>query len=243
MRGYPRIIAHRGGGGLAPENSLEGIVLAARLGCRGVEFDVMLAADGVPLLIHDDTVDRTHAGRGHVARLTAAEIHRLDAGRRHHPAFTGCRTPTLDEALDACRDAGLWANVEIKPAARQDVATGAAVGRAVAARGEWAGVLSSFSAEALAAAAQACPDAPRALLLEELSGHWTQRLQDTGAGALHLAAEIFTSGQASNIAKSLRDTPWACYTVNTPELADRLFALGCGAVFTDRPDRWPVSAM
>ncbi|MDP3036273.1 MAG: glycerophosphodiester phosphodiesterase family protein, partial [Rhodocyclaceae bacterium] len=84
---YPRIIAHRCGGALAPENSLAGLAIAARLGCRAVEFDVMLTADGVPLLIHDETLRRTTTGRGRVAEMTLAEIRRFDAGGPHHAAF------------------------------------------------------------------------------------------------------------------------------------------------------------
>ncbi|HUK04531.1 MAG TPA: glycerophosphodiester phosphodiesterase family protein, partial [Burkholderiales bacterium] len=55
---YPRIVAHRGGGALAPENTLGAIRLGARMGFKGVEFDVMLAGDGTPVVIHDETVDR-----------------------------------------------------------------------------------------------------------------------------------------------------------------------------------------
>jgi glycerophosphoryl diester phosphodiesterase len=61
---HPRLIAHRGGGALAPENTLAGLRTAASLGYRGVEFDVMLSADGTPVLIHDETLERTTDGRG-----------------------------------------------------------------------------------------------------------------------------------------------------------------------------------
>ena len=64
---YPRIIAHRGGGGLAPENSLAGLTAAANTGCRGVEFDTMLSADGVPVLMHDCTGPFTLLAGIHVA--------------------------------------------------------------------------------------------------------------------------------------------------------------------------------
>jgi hypothetical protein len=94
---YPRIIAHRCGGALAPENTLAGLRLAARLGCRGVEFDAMLAADGVPVLIHDETLERTTsgwAGGRYGLRFAAARCR-----RRHHPAFAVEPLPTLDQAL------------------------------------------------------------------------------------------------------------------------------------------------
>src|SRR5512135_3726600 len=68
---YPRILAHRGGGTLAPENTIEAIDVGRAHGYRGVEFDVMLAADAVPVLIHDPTLERTTSGRGDVAAHTA----------------------------------------------------------------------------------------------------------------------------------------------------------------------------
>jgi glycerophosphoryl diester phosphodiesterase len=61
---YPRLIVHRLGGALAPENTLAGLAVAARLGCKAVEFDVMLSRDGVALVIHDETLERTTSGSG-----------------------------------------------------------------------------------------------------------------------------------------------------------------------------------
>ena len=66
---YPRVIAHRGGGVLAPENTLAGLELARNLGFEGVEFDVKLSEDGTPILMHDDTLDRTTDGHGPVSDL------------------------------------------------------------------------------------------------------------------------------------------------------------------------------
>ena len=60
---YPRIVAHRGGGALAPENTLGAIRLGASMGFKGVEFDVMLTADAMPIIIHDETLERTTNGR------------------------------------------------------------------------------------------------------------------------------------------------------------------------------------
>jgi glycerophosphoryl diester phosphodiesterase len=104
----PRWIAHRGGGSLAPENTLAGIRLAARLGYRAVEFDVMLSADGTPFLIHDETLERTTNGHGRVCATPDDVLLTLDAGG-------GERIPAAAAAL--CRQYGLLANVEIKPAA------------------------------------------------------------------------------------------------------------------------------
>ncbi|MDP2821495.1 MAG: glycerophosphodiester phosphodiesterase [Sulfuritalea sp.] len=237
---YPRIIAHRCGGALAPENTLAGLRLAARLGCRGVEFDAMLAADGVPVLIHDETLERTTSGRGRVAAASSTQIAQLDAGGRHHPAFAGEPAPTLDAALRLCAALGLWANVEIKPSAGQEAATGRAVARhAATAPGNL--LLSSFSPEALSAAAAEAPQLPRAVLVKAIPADWRERMAASAALALHSSARALSA----ETAHAVRDAgfPLACYTVNRREDAERLFALGVSAVFTDRPDLWVAAEM
>jgi glycerophosphoryl diester phosphodiesterase len=238
--GYPRIIAHRCGGALAPENTLAGLRLAARLGCRGVEFDAMLAADGVPVLIHDETLERTTSGQGRVADMDSARLVRLDAGSRHHAAFAVEPVPTLDQALQLCAALGLWANVEIKPAAGHEVATGRVVARHAAAAGCRL-VLSSFSVAALQAAAAEAPQLPRALLVESSSADWRERVTGLGAIALHCSARGLTAGIAAAVRAD--GFPLACYTINRRDEAERLFAMGVSAVFSDRPDLWAPAEM
>ncbi|WP_270170086.1 glycerophosphodiester phosphodiesterase [Paenibacillus sp. SYP-B4298] len=107
-------VAHRGASGEAPENT----IIAARIAMsypfvQWMEIDVQLSKDGVPVVIHDDRVNRTTNGRGKVAELTAAELGRLDAGRWFGQSFAGERLPTLDQMLEAtagrCR-----LNIELK---------------------------------------------------------------------------------------------------------------------------------
>jgi glycerophosphoryl diester phosphodiesterase len=108
----PRWFAHRGGGSLAPENTLAGIRLAARLGFKAVEFDVMLSGDGTPVLIHDETLERTTNGVGRVCDTPDSTLFALDAGQ-------GERIPRFTEAAALCRELGLLANVEISLAGRR----------------------------------------------------------------------------------------------------------------------------
>lgn len=237
---YPRIIAHRCGGALAPENTLAGLRLAARLGCHGVEFDAMLAADGVPVLMHDETLERTTSGHGRVADAISRDLLGLDAGSSHHRAFAVEPVPTLEQALRLCAELGLWANVEIKPGRGQDAQTGRVVARHAGLAGG-AILLSSFSVEALQAAAVAAPDLPRALLVEAIPADWRGRLAALGAGALHCAARNLSLESAAGLREA--GVPLACYTVNRRDEAERLFALGVAAIFTDRPDLWSVAEM
>ncbi len=232
--GYPRLFAHRGGGALAPENTLAGIRLAARLGYRGVEFDVMLSEDGIPLLIHDESLARTTDGRGAVASTSYAELSRLDAGSWFHPTFSGESIPRLEDALACCARFGLVANVEIKPAAGRDDATGRVVGNSVASGEPGAVLLSSFSEPALAAARLTAPAVPRALLFEAPPADWQRQLSGLDCLALHCAAQHLSP----DLAVTLRAAgiPFACYTVNDRVTAAQLFAAGAAALFTDRLD-------
>lgn len=229
--------AHRGGGRLAPENTLAGIAQAVALGCRGVEFDAMLSSDGVPVLIHDETVARTTPGAGRVADLTAAELTSLDAGSWWGAQWAGEPIPTLEQALSLGRAHGLFLNVEIKPAEGHAAATGKAVAQAVAAGMlgfEDRVVLSSFSEMALAAARQAAPALPRALLVGDVPTDWLARCRGLGCVALHVAVGGLSEPTVREIkAQGLR---LAAYTENAPDRAARYLGWGVDAIVTDRPD-------
>lgn len=97
------LIAHRGFASVFPENTLVAINGAYDLGADGVETDVRLTRDGVPIIMHDETVDRTTNGSGAVAGLTLAQIQRLDACSKFGAGTTHCPVPTLDAVLKAAR--------------------------------------------------------------------------------------------------------------------------------------------
>lgn len=230
MTGYPRVIAHRCGGALAPENTLAGLEAAARLGCRAVEFDVMLTADRVPILIHDETLDRTTRCSGRVAEQTLMQI------RACAP-----EVPTLAEAVDACVRLGLWANVELKPTAGHEEETGAIVAAWLAQHWGGRGVVSSFSLKSALAARRFLPAATFAMLFESLPADWLTQCAALGAAAVHLDATSVDAETAERLNES--GLTWACYTVDERAMAERLFAFGCAAVFSDRPDLWRAEEM
>lgn len=117
----PLVIGHRGARSLAPENTLEGIRVAARCGAGQVEVDVRLSRDGALVLMHDETVDRTTGGTGKVENLDLAELKALDAGG-------GQRVPTLQEALAAATELGLGLVVEMKEEGLEELVAGALKG-------------------------------------------------------------------------------------------------------------------
>ncbi|GAB4176426.1 MAG: glycerophosphodiester phosphodiesterase [Rhodocyclaceae bacterium] len=232
---YPRVIAHRCGGVMAPENTLAGLRAAARAGLRAVEFDVMLSADGTPFLIHDETLERTTDGQGRVAETHDAVLRSLDAGIRSGAEFAGERLPGLDEAIAACYALGLWANVEIKPARGHERQTGEVIARTLGAL--WRGeppLVSSFSVRALEAARGLAPALPRALLVEDLGGEWRETAAGLGCVSIHTDAARLAPGEIEAVHEA---GFWlAAYTVNDPGEARRLLDSGLDAIFTDRPD-------
>ena len=225
----PRYIAHRCGGVLAPENTLAGLHMAAAHGFRAVEFDVMLSRDGTPVLIHDETLERTTNGIGRVCETPDAVLFKLDAGQ-------GERIPTLPEAATLCRRYGLLANVEIKPATGYEVRTAEVIARFVAKH--WcdgvAPLLSSFSYEALLAAFHLAPQLQYGLLYETVPCDWQRQRAAIDAVTLHCAADsLGDSVLAEAVAAGV---PVLCYTVNDPAETEALFARGVSSVFTDRLD-------
>jgi glycerophosphoryl diester phosphodiesterase len=114
-------VAHRGYSAIAPENTLPALAAAALAGATFVEFDVRTTADGVPVVIHDRTVDRTTDGRGAVWELTFDEMRALDAGSWFSPAYAATRVPVLGDVLDLLRPHAAPADVLAPEAAAAGV--------------------------------------------------------------------------------------------------------------------------
>lgn len=234
MWSFPKIIAHRGGGTLAPENTLAALRCGYEHGFRAVEFDVMMLADGALVLMHDTELGRTVPGRGPVFEQTYASLSAADAGVWFGPAFAGERVPTFAHAAQFCLRHGLKMNVEIKPLPGMAQATGHSVAEACADIPVDAVLLSSFSVQALQAAQAAAPGVARGLLVEAVPSDWHQQLDQLGAVALHAQASRLTAAHAG----AIKDAGFGlmCYTVNDPEQARTLFAWGVDAICTDRLD-------
>lgn len=228
----PRLIGHRGAKALAPENTLGSIRAAKQAGVGWVEIDAKLAGDGVPVLIHDATLDRTTDRTGPVVALTSTELAEIDAGG-------GEGVPTLAQCLDLCRDLGLGLDLEIKP----DPGTGSKTARAVLAVLEaenWGPadpiLITSFSRNALRTVRDRAPAFRRGLLL-------TGRPADWRAAAAELEVDAVIPGTKDVLGPedvtAIRDGGWTAlvYTVNDPARAAELFAWGVAGIVTDDPPK------
>lgn len=233
---YPRIVAHRGGGKLAPENTLAAIDVGARFGHAMIEFDAKLSRDGQIFLLHDDTLERTSNGWGVAGRLTWDELLKVDAGGWYSGEFKGEKLPLLSEVAQRCRQHAMMANIEIKPTTGADAETGSVV--ALAARALWQGMttplLSSFSIEALEAAQQSAPELPRGLLLDAWRDDWRALASRLGCVSLHLNHRLLDEARVAQIKSAgLRIL---VYTVNDPQRAALLLSWGVDCICTDRID-------
>ncbi len=234
----PPVIGHRGAAAHAPENTPASFRAAAALGCRMVEFDVRLTADGVPVVFHDDRLERTTDGHGATGELPLAALRRRDAGGWFGPAFAGQAIPTLTEVLTLCAGLGLAVNIEIKPDDGREEAT-ARLALAVA-RQCWPTTLpppliSSFRPEAVEAAASAAPDWPRGLLVGPLPADWREQAAALGCVAIHADHRHLEAGQIQAVRAA--GLAVLAYTVNEAERAAALWHSGACAVFSDAPDR------
>jgi glycerophosphoryl diester phosphodiesterase len=238
--GRTLIAAHRGAREAAPENTLAAFRAAAELGADGVEFDVQLTADGIPVVFHDRTLERVTDGAGPLFEQPLAALRELDAGSHFGPAFAGERIPTLDEALDAA-GGRLALNVELKihkKGMRERARLAAEVLRRVERRGLLERtILSSFDPLALRAARRDSAEIALGFLtppdLPAVLG-WAGRVI---AGRHEAEHPHYTTVDRRTIrwarARGRRVNVW---TVNEADAIRRMRDLGVDMIITDRPD-------
>jgi glycerophosphoryl diester phosphodiesterase len=234
---YPRWIAHRGAGKLAPENTLAAFRRGAQHGYRMFECDAKLSADGAVFLLHDDTLDRTTDGQGIAGEQAWASLSRRDAGSWHSRQYAGEPLPTLEAVTRFCRANACLLNIEIKPTLGLEQETGRVV--ALEAARLWAGadippLLTSFQPHSLAGAQGAAPELPRGLLLETLWDGWLSHAQSLGCVAVVCDQVLWNADTMAAVhGAGMRAL---AYTVNEPREADRLWSLAIDGLITDRID-------
>ncbi len=227
------IWAHRGASADAPENTMPAFQLAIEQGVDGFELDVQRSADGVLVVCHDETIDRTSDGSGAIADLRLAELRRHDFSNGH-TGFGRVQIPTLAEVLDLVRGSGAVVNIELKNSVVRYAGMEAQVDALVNQFGLGDQVwLSSFNHQSLAVLAGLGSRVPRAALyIEQLVQPW-RYAAGFGASALHphllaVDAELVASAHAAG----MRVHPW---TVDDPRAITELAALGVDAVITNLP--------
>ncbi len=233
--GLPPIIGHRGARGLAPENTISGLRACFEQGVFYVEIDAKLTQDGVVILMHDDSLDRTTDGGGPVAETPFSLVHSLNAAATF-PDRPAEPPPTLVEVLELVQSVGGGINIEIKPCAGRERDTAAAVIDVV--RSTWRRgpmpLLSSFHRAVLEACRDFAPELPRGYLSNAEGEDWVAAAKALDCTTLNLGYQRLTP--AAVPALRAEGLPLLLWTVNDPALARAFLAAGVTAIITDRPD-------
>lgn len=234
-----RVWAHRGMSALYPENTLPAFeaALAPDLDIEGIELDVHLTADDVPVVCHDEDVKRTSDGRGKIAQMTFAELRKLDFSQVKGKDFANvgaCTIPSLDEVLELVRASGKRVNIELKtdknpyPGIEQRV-----VGRIRAFGLEERVLVSSFREDSVLRFKTIAPEIetgflftypPRGLHAKIAKGRWDAVHPRFSRVPQSLVDDAHAHGMAVRV-----------YTVDDPVRAKRFAEMGVDAIFSNDP--------
>jgi glycerophosphoryl diester phosphodiesterase len=226
-------IAHRGYSAVAPENTLPAFAAAVRAGATRVEFDVRTTADGVPVVIHDRTLDRTTTGTGYVWEQPAATVLALDAGAWFAPAYAGVRVPTLAATLDLLAPADTEILLEIKSPATPEqvkVIVELIAEHHLAERT----IVQAFNPEVVSLVRDAAPGLRRGLLREGVRPDTVPLALDLGVSCCHPAVpEVLAAPSvvAELLGHGIEVAPW---TANDMAQWPVLAAAGATGLITDR---------
>jgi glycerophosphoryl diester phosphodiesterase len=246
----PLVMAHRGGRGLWPENTLYAFERAVELGVDVLEMDIHTTADGVPVVMHDDTVDRTTNGSGPIQALTLEELKSLDAGYRWSAddgqtfpyRGQGISVPTVEEVFAAFPETPM--NIEIKQAEPSMVVPFCQLIRDHHLADQV--LVASFDQETIVAFREECPEVATSagrseitslFVLSKLFLEATYSPASSAAqvpeyeGSLHVLTRRFVDAAQS------RDMEVHAWTINDEADMERLIALGVDGIITDYPDR------
>ena len=232
----PKVIAHRGASGTAPENTLAAIVRASDLGATAIELDVTISSDGVAVLLHDEDVGRTSNGNGLITQKTIDEIQKLDAGSWFDGAFAGERIPTLTQAMGVINQRGLFFNLEIKPSAGLEEKTAKIVAAEI--NKNWQAnapmLVSSTSEICLQTFQKINPHIPCGLITNTVPENWREIMQRNNFISIH----FHYSNAKPELVREIKNAGYSAlvYTVDDPEMVKNLFVMGIDAIFTNFPE-------
>lgn len=238
-RGRAAVVGHRGAPREAPENTLASFRRAFEIGADAIELDVRLSRDGMPIVMHDATLDRTTNGKGPVSALTLPEQRKLDAGSWFDPKFAGERIPTLDEALAVVagqpQRSGIRVLIEMKSDSQHAPGLVEAVVEAVRdTRTMRHAIVISFDRGAVQRVRELAPRVTTGALFATLPADAVTVARSAHAQAVlprWTVADVALVEEAHRAGLAI--VPW---TVDAPAGMRRLIGLGVDGIVTNRPD-------
>lgn len=232
--GKTMIYAHRGASKLAPENTMPAFELAAAAGAEGIETDVQLTKDNVPVLIHDENLRRTTNGTGFVQDYTYAQLSLLDAGSWFSSKFSDISIVSLDEFLQWFKNQPMFLNVELKTNVIEyknieQIVYDSLKRNHVLDRT----VISSFNSDSILRMKEINPSVRTAFLTSTNRRNLVEYAKSLHADALHVKHRLLDKKLVKDCHKSHLDL--RIYTVNRPTMMKKCYKLGVDAIFSDVP--------
>ncbi|OZU90037.1 glycerophosphodiester phosphodiesterase [Virgibacillus indicus] len=231
-----KIIAHRGASRYAPENTMPAFELAYQSKAEGIETDVQLTKDNIPVLIHDEQVKRTTNGTGYIKDLTFEQLRQLDAGSWFSGEFTGTQIISLDELLQWVKDKPLCLNIELKnnkidykhleSIVYERLKDYQLLNRTT---------LSTFNPRSVHRLKDYNKDIGIAFLTSKRNRNLVSHAHELGANAIHIKYRLLNKllvDQCKQAKMAVR-----VYTVNRSAHIMKCFTHECNGIFTDIPDK------
>ncbi|MES2729506.1 MAG: glycerophosphodiester phosphodiesterase family protein [Pseudomonadota bacterium] len=233
----PSLIAHRGAAGLAPENTMESVVVAIHAGAQFVSCTVRMTKDGVAILMADETLDRTTNGHGHVSETAYDDINALEAGSWHSDHFAGLSIPTLAEVLDECINRNVGLLIELRPTQGKDSHLAEAaldvISRVVDDPSQI--LIASRSPAILEIAMDMAPEYPRAIIFDHVApDNWPEIVAYLKPGALILNIKAMPDAMRDGFVDT--GLPLIAAVINNAVTAQDLLGHGFTSVLSDVPD-------
>ena len=233
------ILGHRGAASLAPENTLPSMQKAVEAGADGIEIDVQLSADKIPVIFHDDTLDRTTNSQGLLSLHSLDELKKVDAGSWFSEEFKSATVPTLEEALIFCQKNNLTMNLEIKISTHCEI--NELVKQVVAVIQKTNFPLdklfcSSFSLPALKQLYKLYPGVRRGLISDDDITNLPEIAKQMKLFSVHMAQKNLNKAMAKSIKElGLILVVW---TLNDPSKVDKFTKWGVDHFITDKPNEF-----
>jgi glycerophosphoryl diester phosphodiesterase len=234
------VIGHRGASAYYPENTMSAFEAAYEMGAEMIELDILLSKDGVPVVIHDEALDRTTNGTGRVADYTLVELRKLDAGLWFGREHAGQQIPTLEEVLQFAKGK-IALNIEIKTEAVTDEHLEGIEEKALNLVKKYEMenyvLFSSFDYRAISHLKQLDVDISTALLYEKSHSNGqppSKLVNDYKANAFNCSRRQYTKRWAEDTQR--HNIPVFVYTVNKEKQMQKMIKRGVSGIFSDKPD-------
>lgn len=230
-------IAHRGFSGKYPENTMLAFKKAVEVGCQGIETDLHITKDGVIVICHDETIDRTTNGSGFIRDYNYKELSNFDAGVKFGKEFEGEKIPTIEEFLNYVKDKNLLINLELKnDIIAYEQMEKKVIDKIYEFKLKNNIILSSFNHYSMIRAKEYDSSIKTGLLYEATLYNVHEYVKTVGADALH---PFFSSIMDENIVRQIKNsgTMINTYTVNKEEHMKALINLGIDGIITNYPNK------